>query len=102
MQSLCGLHEHDRESQEDSVKPVQEMAVDFIKKLDKRQRYIWKHRITASQDNQQTLQEIGDRFNVSREAIRVCQNRVIRKFYQHMGLWHPGMLSEKPHSGRIQ
>lgn len=48
-----------------------------LSKLNERENYIVKNRIMA--DNPETLQEIGDRFNITRERIRQIEKGALKK-----------------------
>jgi len=48
-----------------------------LSELNDRENYIIKNRIMA--DNPETLQEIGDRFNITRERIRQIEKAALRK-----------------------
>jgi len=49
----------------------------FRKQLNERELEIFEHRIFS--DNPQTLQQIGDRYNISRERVRQVENSVVKK-----------------------
>lgn len=51
---------------------------EFKKTLNDKEIYIFEHRIMAEEPS--TLQEIGVKFNVSRERVRQIENRVLKKF----------------------
>jgi len=53
-------------------------VAEFKKTLNDKELYIFEQRIMAEESS--TLQEIGARFNISRERVRQIENRVLRKF----------------------
>ena len=64
----------DKQRSEILAKKVRE----FKKTLNDKEIYIFEHRIMAEEPS--TLQEIGVKFNVSRERVRQIENRVLKKF----------------------
>lgn len=64
----------DKERSDVLAKKVSE----FKKTLNDKEIYIFEHRIMAEESS--TLQEIGARFNISRERVRQIENRVLKKF----------------------
>jgi RNA polymerase sigma-32 factor len=56
--------------------------VDFSETLGERDRYILDNRLIA--ESPKTLQEIADKYNVSREAVRVAEKKLIGKIKQYM------------------
>jgi len=71
------------ESQEDSVIKNQEMALvkqniaGALQTLNERENYIITHRIMS--DTPETLQEIGSRFNITRERARQIEKEALKK-----------------------
>ena len=55
---------------------------EFSKTLNDREKIILYHRLIA--ENPSTLQEIGEQFGVSREAIRLNQKALVAKIKEHM------------------
>jgi len=55
---------------------------DFSNSLSERDRYILEHRLIA--DEPQTLQEIADRYGISREAVRVAEKKLVGKIKAYM------------------
>ena len=55
---------------------------DFAHKLSERDRYILEHRLIAEEP--QTLQEIADRYGISREAVRVAEKKLVNKIKNYM------------------
>jgi RNA polymerase sigma-32 factor len=53
-------------------------VAEFKKTLNDKELYIFEQRIMAEESS--TLQEIGARFNISRERVRQIENRVLKKF----------------------
>lgn len=64
----------EKEKSEILAKKVRE----FKKTLNDKEIYIFEHRIMAEEPS--TLQEIGAKFNVSRERVRQIETRVLKKF----------------------
>ena len=56
--------------------------VDFADTLSERDRYILEHRLIAEEP--QTLQEIADRYGISREAVRVAEKKLVGKIKKYM------------------
>jgi RNA polymerase sigma-32 factor len=54
----------------------------FAETLSEREQIILTHRLIA--DEPETLQQIADRYNISREAIRVAENKLIAKLKKYM------------------
>lgn len=73
----------DSVSQEEDLIKKQEMALvkknitGALAKLNERESYIIRNRIMV--DNPQTLQEIGDRFNITRERARQIEKEALKK-----------------------
>jgi RNA polymerase sigma-32 factor len=57
---------------------IAKKVAEFKKTLNDKELYIFEQRIMA--DESSTLQEIGARFNISRERVRQIENRVLKKF----------------------
>jgi len=82
---------HDGESQEKSLIKKEETAL--VKKniagalanLNQRESYIVRHRIMA--DKPETLQEIGNRFNVTRERTRQIEKEALKKLRAMIPYW---------------
>ncbi|OPY79550.1 MAG: RNA polymerase sigma factor RpoH [Syntrophorhabdus sp. PtaU1.Bin153] len=51
---------------------------EFKKTLNDKELYIFEHRVMA--DESLTLQDIGEKFGISRERVRQIENRVMKKF----------------------
>jgi len=56
---------------------LQEKIIDFRKKMTRREQEIFDQRIYA--ENPVTLQEIGDRYGISRERVRQVEKNIIKK-----------------------
>ena len=61
---------------------LEKKFADFGKTLSERERAILKERLIA--DEPQTLQQIADRYGVSREAVRVAEKKLISKIRKYM------------------
>jgi RNA polymerase sigma-32 factor len=57
---------------------IAKKVAEFKKTLNDKEFYIFEQRIMAEESS--TLQEIGARFNISRERVRQIENRVLKKF----------------------
>ena len=57
---------------------IAKKVTEFKKTLNDKELYIFEQRIMAEESS--TLQEIGARFNISRERVRQIENRVLKKF----------------------
>jgi len=57
---------------------IAKKVAEFKKTLNDKELYIFEQRIMAEESS--TLQEIGARFNISRERVRQIENRVLKKF----------------------
>jgi len=57
---------------------IAKKVTEFKKTLNDKELYIFEQRIMAEESS--TLQEIGSRFNISRERVRQIENRVLKKF----------------------
>lgn len=57
---------------------IAKKVAEFKKTLNEKELYIFEQRIMAEESS--TLQEIGVRFNISRERVRQIENRVLKKF----------------------
>lgn len=74
---------YDGKNQEDALIKKEEMALvkkniaGALEKLNEREDYIVRNRIMA--DNPETLQEIGDRFNITRERARQIEKEALKK-----------------------
>jgi RNA polymerase sigma-32 factor len=55
---------------------------DFADRVSERDRYILEHRLIAEEP--QTLQEIADRYGISREAVRVAEKKLVSKIKKYM------------------
>jgi RNA polymerase sigma-32 factor len=81
--------ESDFEAQDDALARRQEAAMlrdkvaEALETLDERERYIVNNRLMTEEP--QTLQEIGDTFQVSRERARQLESRVISKLRKSFG-----------------
>jgi len=74
---------------EDSINPsveyqiiknsIQEQIRELLKELDEKEKYVIKLRFGLDDDKSQTLQEIGDKLNLSRERIRQIEQKAMRK-----------------------
>ncbi len=74
---------------EDSINPsveyqiiknsIQEQIRELLKELDEKEKYVIKSRFGLDDDKSQTLQEIGDKLNLSRERIRQIEQKAMRK-----------------------
>jgi RNA polymerase sigma-32 factor len=54
----------------------------FAQKLEEKDRYILEHRLVA--ENPVTLQEIGDQFGITREAVRQKEKKLLRKLRAYL------------------
>ncbi len=74
---------YEGEDQETSLIKEEEMSLvkrniaGALAKLDEKERYIIKHRVMA--DHPQTLQEIGDRYHITRERARQIEKQALKK-----------------------
>jgi len=57
---------------------IAKKVTEFKKTLNDKELYIFEQRVMAEESS--TLQEIGSRFNISRERVRQIENRVLKKF----------------------
>jgi len=57
---------------------LSQKVAEFKKGLNEKEIFIFETRIMT--DEPLTLQEIGEKFNISRERVRQIENRVIKKF----------------------
>jgi len=57
---------------------LSERVAEFKKGLNEKELYIFENRIMT--DESITLQEIGEKFNISRERVRQIENKVLNKF----------------------
>lgn len=74
---------------EDSITPsveyqiiknsIQEQIRELLKGLDEKEIYVIKSRFGLDDDKPQTLQEIGDKLNLSRERVRQIEQKAMRK-----------------------
>ncbi len=82
---------YEGENQEDSLIKKEEFELvriniaGALSKLNERERYIVISRIMA--DNPETLQEIGDRFKITRERARQIEKEAIRKMREEIIYW---------------
>jgi len=73
----------DEENQEELITKAEEQErvksgmIDALKTLKDRERYIIENRILA--DNPLTLEELGTKFNISRERVRQIENAALKK-----------------------
>ena len=51
----------------------------MVKKLDDREATILRYRFGLDGGNERTLEEVGEKFNVTRERVRQIQNIALRK-----------------------
>ncbi|MEN6466702.1 MAG: sigma factor-like helix-turn-helix DNA-binding protein, partial [Syntrophaceae bacterium] len=65
-----------------------------LAKLNERERFIIQNRIMA--DNPLTLQDIGDKFNITRERARQIEKDALRKIRAAIPYWGkaPALLTE--------
>lgn len=74
---------YEGEDQETSLIKEEEMSLvkrniaGALAKLNEKERYIIKHRVMA--DHPETLQEIGDRYNITRERARQIEKQALKK-----------------------
>ncbi len=61
---------------------LSKMVKKFKAILDDRDRYIFDHRVIA--EKPMTLQELGNRYHISRERVRQVENRIIKRFKTHL------------------
>lgn len=61
---------------------LREKIATFSATLDDRERYILENRLVA--EDPATLQVIGDRFSITREAVRLVERKVIAKLRDHL------------------
>jgi RNA polymerase sigma-32 factor len=61
---------------------LEKRFADFSKTLSDRDREILSRRLIA--ENPETLQEIADRYGISREAIRVAEKKLVAKLKNYM------------------
>ena len=60
-------------------KPVTGMLQDMVKHLDEREATILRFRFGLDGGNEKTLEEVGEKFGVTRERVRQIQNIALRK-----------------------
>jgi len=60
-------------------KTVTGMLEDMVKKLDPREATILRYRFGLDGGSERTLEEVGEKFNVTRERVRQIQNIALRK-----------------------
>ena len=78
----------ERKNQEDILADFEEAHIlerevsTALNRLNERERYIIEHRVTA--DDPMTLQEIADRFSVSRERVRQIEEGALKKMKTHL------------------
>jgi RNA polymerase sigma-32 factor len=56
----------------------------FAEQLDERERQILRERILAEETDRKTLQEIADRFGLTRERVRQIESRLVQKLRDHL------------------
>ena len=61
---------------------VRNKLIEFKKMLSERECFILDHRILAEEPI--TLREIGERFNASRESIRLLESKIFRKLKKNL------------------
>lgn len=61
---------------------LEQKFADFADMLSERDRHILEHRLIAEEPK--TLQEIADRYGISREAVRVAEKKLIGKIKKYM------------------
>jgi RNA polymerase sigma-32 factor len=61
---------------------LEKKFADFAETLSPREQEILKHRLIA--DEPETLQQIADRYSISREAVRVAEKKLVRKLKKYM------------------
>ncbi len=71
----------------------QRKVEDFKKNLSEKERFIFEHRIIAEEPL--TLQEIGEKFSLSRERVRQIENRIIKKFKESFKDEFQGGITDK-------
>jgi len=82
---------HEGESQEESLIKHEEKSLvkkhiaGALAQLNERESYIIRHRIMA--DKPETLQEIGDKFNVTRERTRQIEKEALKKLRAMIPYW---------------
>ncbi len=57
---------------------LSERVAEFKKDLNEKEQFIFEHRIMT--DESMTLQEIGEKFKISRERVRQIENKVLNRF----------------------
>mgnify|MGYP002683081316 FL=1 len=57
---------------------LSERVAEFKKDLNEKELFIFEHRIMT--DESMTLQEIGEKFKISRERVRQIENKVLNRF----------------------
>jgi len=60
-------------------KTVREMLEEMVRKLDAREATILRYRFGLDGGNEKTLEEVGEKFGVTRERVRQIQNIALRK-----------------------
>lgn len=77
---LVGVEENIEEkvAEKEEREIFQRKVQDFKRHLSEKERFIFENRIIAEEPL--TLQEIGEKFNISRERVRQIENRIIKKF----------------------
>ncbi|MCX7857978.1 MAG: RNA polymerase factor sigma-32 [Deltaproteobacteria bacterium] len=80
MMDLIGTEDNIEEkvAEKEEKEIFQRKVEEFKKHLTEKERFIFEYRIIA--DEPLTLQEIGERFNISRERVRQIENRIIKRF----------------------
>jgi len=66
---------------DDLKQRVREKMQEFAKTLSEKERYIWDHRILA--EKQFTLQDIAEKFSISKERIRQIEERILQKLKKY-------------------
>jgi RNA polymerase primary sigma factor len=61
------------------VKTVTSMLTEMVKHLDNREATILRYRFGLDGGNEKTLEEVGEKFGVTRERVRQIQNLALRK-----------------------
>ena len=74
---------------EDSITPsieyqiiknsIQQQIREFLKELDEKEKYVIKLRFGLDDDKPRTLQEIGDKMNLTRERVRQIEQKAMRR-----------------------
>ena len=63
---------------------VQRLVHDVVQTLDDRERYIVEHRLLAEPEERMTLEDIGQRYGVSRERVRQLEVEIKKKLQRRL------------------